>query len=166
MLTEHIKDKIWNHFEEYLGVALMLIIMVMLFVQVVLRYLFNYSNMYIEEYALYIFAYFLFCSASNALLRDGHLRVTALIDRFPAKAKPYIEVVDMLFCALLGIVILYYGVETVRYAVQYKTESQTGFPLWVQHAALPFGMGFCFMIRSFQRIYYCIRFEILQKKGE
>ena len=164
MLTEHIKEKIWNHLEEYFCVALMLIMMIVLFIQVVLRYIFHYSNMYIEEYTLYMFAFFIFCSASNAILRDGHLRVTALIDRFPARIKPYIEIVDMLFCAFLSLIILYYGIEEVGYSIAYQTKSQTGFPLWVQHAALPFGMGFCFIIRSFQRIYYCIRFEILKKK--
>lgn len=47
------ENKFYNHLEEWVGAVLLAVMVVMLFVQVVMRYIFKASAAWISEYSLY-----------------------------------------------------------------------------------------------------------------
>ena len=49
------ENKFYNHLEEWVGAVLLAVMVVMLFVQVVMRYIFQTSAPWISEYSLYKF---------------------------------------------------------------------------------------------------------------
>ena len=66
------ENKFYNHLEEWVGAVLLAVMVVMLFVQVVMRYIFKASAAWISEYSLYMFMYFVFLACSGAFLRNDH----------------------------------------------------------------------------------------------
>ena len=48
------ENKFYNHLEEWVGAVLLAVMVVMLFVQVVMRYIFKASAAWISEYSLYM----------------------------------------------------------------------------------------------------------------
>lgn len=89
----------------YILVFLFTSAVLVLFYQVMLRYLFNKSNIWAEEYA--IFSTIWMCSLGCALAfrRYKHITITTISDMIPWKIRRYIDIV----CYLLIIVFLYYA---------------------------------------------------------
>ena len=160
------ENKFYNHLEEWVGAVLLAVMVVMLFVQVVRRYIFKASAAWISEYSLYMFMYFVFLACSGAFLRNDHIQIVAVIDKLPGKVKEaahlFLYVVDFLFVTVVG----YYVFLRVIDQFQMKTVSITQFPLWIMSASLFVGMG-ASAIRCLMNIYFIIRYEFISgREGE
>jgi TRAP-type C4-dicarboxylate transport system permease small subunit len=88
-----------------------------------------------------------------ALLRDEHVRVTLVSDRFPAKAKVYVNAVMFLLGGIYFVAITIYGI--VYFWESFKINEYLMAPIylpwWASKLALPFGTFF-FAIEYFLRI--------------
>ncbi|RGZ01566.1 TRAP transporter small permease [Clostridium sp. AM58-1XD] len=157
------ENKFYNHLEEWIGAVLLAVMVVMLFVQVVMRYVFKASAAWISEYALYMFMYFVFLACSGAFLRNDHIQIVAVIEKLPGKIKEaahlFLYIVNMLFSAVVG----YYVFLRVLDQFKMKTVSITQFPMWLMSASLLLGMG-ASVIRCLMNIYFIIRYEFMNGK--
>lgn len=163
MKSYYDEKKFYNHLEEWIGAFLLAVMLVMLFVQVVMRYIFKGSIAWISEYALYMFMYFVFLACSGAFLRNDHIQIVALIAKLPGKAEAaahlLIYIVNIVFSLNIG----YYVLLKVIDQMQLQTVSITQFPLWIMSASLLLGMG-ASVIRCLMNVYFIIRFELLNPK--
>ena len=154
----------YNHLEEWIGAVLLAVMLVMLFVQVILRYVLHASVAWISEYALYMFMYFVFLACSGAFLRNDHIQIIALIQKLPTKAQDaanlFLYSVNLIFV----IVIAYFSMTRVLDQIAMKTVSITMFPLWIMSASLLVGMA-ASAIRCIMNIYCIITVEFLHRKG-
>ncbi|MDD2980796.1 MAG: TRAP transporter small permease [Hespellia sp.] len=163
-MKSHYNDKkFYNHLEEWIGAGLLAVMIVMLFVQVVLRYVFKSSVSWISEYALYMFMYFVFLACSGAFLRNDHIQIIAVIDKLPEKIKYIVHlliyVVDLLFEMEIG----YYTFLKVTDQMAMQTVSITQFPMWIMSASLLLGMG-ASAIRCLMNIYFIIKFDLMGRE--
>lgn len=160
MKSYYDEKKFYNHLEEWIGAFLLAVMLVMLFVQVVMRYIFKGSIAWISEYALYMFMYFVFLACSGAFLRNDHIQIVALIAKLPGRAEAVAHLliygVNIVFSLDIG----YYVLLKVIDQMQLQTVSITQFPLWIMSASLLVGMG-ASVIRCLMNVYFIIRFELL-----
>jgi TRAP-type C4-dicarboxylate transport system permease small subunit len=154
----------WNHIEEVCCAILMAVMLALLFAQVVLRFVFSKSSPVIEEYSLYMFLYFVYLEYSNAILRDEHIKIEALLAKFPVILKVIVLLLTYVANIVFSVIMVKYGMMRAMDQLQLGTKSATLFPLWIMTFSLPLGLGFG-VIRSIQRIYYLIKFEVLKKGG-
>lgn len=99
--------KIWDHLEEYILVSSLIFTVFLVFMQVVMRYLFQNSLSWSEELARYVFLWQIWLGASYAVKEQRHLRIEIIKDLVPRNKQKHIEFVTLLiwFCFSLFLAI-------------------------------------------------------------
>lgn len=96
---------ILNDFENYIGAALLLAMLVLLTVQVITRYLFKFAFTWTEELSTIMFVWLVYLGCSAAVLKGQHLRIDLLLNAFKGKAKKVMliltDLITMIFCAVM-----------------------------------------------------------------
>jgi len=110
--------RILNQIEEKFLVLNLLISTVIVFINVVLRYVFSASLHWVDEAARYMFIWLIWIGADFALREGKHLRIDMLVNRFRGRFRVYIEILVLTlwfcFCVFFG----YQGVKLVSIVVQ------------------------------------------------
>lgn len=89
-----------DEFESYACQALLCLFVTLLFIQVILRVVFNYGIPWSEELSRFAFVWFVFLGASYAARLSAHNRVTFHLKLLPDKMRHGIEfIADMLWVA-------------------------------------------------------------------
>ncbi len=145
-----------TNFDNTIGSLCSAVMVVLLFVQVVSRYVFGQSLSWTEEIALPLFILSIYFGASSAVLRHQHLKLVILTDRLSGLPKLIFDVFANVAMALfIGIVT--YGMITLTINLQETGTllAVTGFPKWIIYAGVI--VAFIAMIaRCFQDSYRLI----------
>jgi len=98
------------------AVSLLVLAMVLLqFTVVLLRYLFGFSHMMLQEGVLYMHAFLFMLAAGYTLLIDGHVRVDVFYGRLGPRGKAWIDLCGGLVLLMPPLVVLaYYSWPSVR----------------------------------------------------
>jgi len=110
---------IWQNFERWISIFLIAFLAVILFVEVLFRYIFYQSVGWITEFSGFIFVWFIYLSISYVTGKNAHIRVQILDLFLP---KHWIRYVDMCFNFLwlgFNILMTYYGIQLVLSVIQY-----------------------------------------------
>ena len=94
----------WKHFvinlDQYIAAVLFVTITILLFAQVVSRYVFKHAFTWAEELAVVLFVWMTFFGVSSAVTYRKHLRIDALLDAVPFKVKKVLLIIsDIIFIA-------------------------------------------------------------------
>lgn len=79
-----------------------LLVVVVVFVDVVMRYAFNTSFVFTQELEWHLFGFIFLMGAGYTLLKDGHVRVDIFYQRLSKKGKAWINLLGVLFFLLPG----------------------------------------------------------------
>ena len=145
-------DKILTFFEEWTLFVSVIVALVALFVNVVLRYGFNYSLAWSEELVREVIIYTTFIGCSAAVKNRSMIKIDASVQLLPKLRMPltyFSNFVTIIFAGLM----IYYG--WLMMVLQYRTHQKTiimEIPLVILYAILPL-MGMMMLIRSIQVIY-------------
>jgi TRAP-type C4-dicarboxylate transport system permease small subunit len=145
-------DKILTFFEEWTLFVSVIVALLALFVNVVLRYGFNYSLAWSEELVREVIIYTTFIGCSAAVKNRSMIKIDASVQLIPKLKMPltyFSNFVTMIFAGLM----MYYGL--LMMMLQYRTHQKTiimEIPLVILYAILPL-MGVMMLIRSIQVIY-------------
>lgn len=92
-----------NEFEIYIGTIVFIVLTILLTIQVVSRYVLNHSFTWAEELAVVMFVWLIYLGVAGAVTKRKHLRIDALINALPFKAKRFLLILDniimFVFCA-------------------------------------------------------------------
>lgn len=78
---------IYNHFEEYVLISSLVVTVVLIFYQVVMRYVFNNSPSWTEEIARYLFIWMSWLGTSLGVRDNKHIRVELIENAFVKRGK-------------------------------------------------------------------------------
>jgi TRAP-type mannitol/chloroaromatic compound transport system permease small subunit len=81
-------------------VSLLLVLVV--FVDVVMRYLFKTSFVFTQEMQWHLFAFIFLIGAGYTLLHDGHVRVDIIYQRLSAKNRAWVNLIGVIFFLIPG----------------------------------------------------------------
>ena len=131
-----------NKTEEVIASSLLILTSVLVFVQVVLRYQFNYSLAWSEELARLMIAWFIFLGASMAVKENAHVNMDAAFILLKGRAKVavgiLIDLINIAFCTL----VVYAGINMVKAAMAINsTATSIDLPLWIFYASVPVGVA-------------------------
>lgn len=143
--------------ELYLCVFLMSFMTLLIFVQVVMRYVFNNSLSWSEELARYVFIWLIYIGISYGCKLRKHIKIDAALYLFPKRAQPYVVLVgDILFIAF-ALYIAYTGLFYSIYQIQYNMRSPA-LKIPYQYIYMSTVVGFGLVaIRQLQTIVYRIK---------
>jgi TRAP-type mannitol/chloroaromatic compound transport system permease small subunit len=85
------------------GVAwVTLALVIVIFIDVVMRYLFNTSFVFTQELEWHLFAFIFLIGAGYTLLHDGHVRVDIIYQRLGLKGQAWINLLGVIFFLIPG----------------------------------------------------------------
>lgn len=103
---------ILNHIEEAIIVFLFAVMVVIIFVQVIMRKA-NHSLYWSEELGKFLFVWISWLGISIGQRKGEHIKITMLTDRLPFKAAQIFNILSDLIVIGICAVTLYYGVSLV-----------------------------------------------------
>ncbi len=135
---------IFGKVEEYFLVGSMVVSVCVVFLQVVMRYVFQNSLTWSEELARYIFLWQCWIGASYAVKKGSHIRVEILPNKFAGKKKVIFEVIITLIWFSFTIFLAYTGTWITTHVFNSGQLSPAmRIPMGYAYASVPVG---CFLM--------------------
>ncbi len=139
--------RIWDNLEEGALCLLLSLMVVITFVTVVTRYVFDLPLSYIDQLVPNLFVWVTFLGASAAVKRRAHLGLSALYDLFPERARRAVDGAVLLVTSAFFVVTAWYGARVVALEIENRMMASLGYPSWVIGLAVP-GGSVLFVVRS------------------
>lgn len=155
-------DKVLSFFEDWTLFIAVMVALVSLFVNVVLRYGFNYALAWSEELVREVIIYTTLIGCSAAIKQRKMIKIDASVQLLP-KLKMPLTFFSNLVTVIFSFLIIYYG--WLMVLMQIRTHQKTivmQIPLAYLYMILPV-MGVCMLIRTIQVTYEDIT-VLLEKK--
>jgi TRAP-type C4-dicarboxylate transport system permease small subunit len=119
-------------------IAMMAVMVVLVFTNVVCRYLLNFSIIWAEEISQYLMVWVAFLGAGLALREGRHVAIEMLQDRMPLKAKRMTRHVVALSLLIFMCVLVVLGFQFVSFAWDQETPV-LNISLGIPYMAVPIG---------------------------
>jgi TRAP-type mannitol/chloroaromatic compound transport system permease small subunit len=81
-------------------------LVLVVFIDVVMRYVFNTSSVFTQELEWHLFAFIFLIGAGYTLLHDGHVRVDIIYQRLGFKGRAWINLIGVIFFLLPGCILV------------------------------------------------------------
>lgn len=157
----------YDQLEEKLLVGSLMFSTAMIFIQVIMRSVFNSSLSWSEELSRYIFIWQIWLGTSIALRTDKHISVDILLGAFKSpRTKAFIRFLGMLIWFLFSAFLLYNGSFLTQSMIARKTlSSGMRIPLYLVYMSLPIS-SFLVCLRLLGKLKNCLLKIIYPEKGE
>lgn len=146
--------RLWfERLEEGLIAFLLAIMTVITFVQVIARYVFNYSFVWALELVSFLFAWLIFLGMTYGVRVGSHIGVDALVKSLGPRAARVVTVLATILCIVYSVIIFVgsWRYVTKMYDVGILAQDMP-VPLWVPRVVLPLGFGLL-VIRFSEALY-------------
>lgn len=141
------------HFEEVLCAILFAIMGIIMFVNVISRYLLKYSLAFTEELVVSFFVWLTLLGAAIAFRQGSHLGFNFIMDRLPLKIQKGLLWLSAFLGSFLFLVLIYFAIHQVREEITLgMTSSGIGVPQWWYSIGMPI-WSVLVIIRIFQGAY-------------
>lgn len=111
------KEFDWKKFivniDQYVSAVLFIVIMVLLFLQVVTRYVFKHSFTWTEELSVLLFVWMTYMGVSSAVTYRKNLRIDALLDVVPFRVKKLLLIISDVIFILFNLYLIVPFVELI-----------------------------------------------------
>jgi TRAP-type C4-dicarboxylate transport system permease small subunit len=157
-------DKILTFVEEWTLFATVMVALLSLFVNVVLRYGFNYSLAWSEELVRHVIVFTTFIGCSAAVKNKSTIKIDALLQLVPWLKAP-LNYFSHLATLIFSVMMLYYGwLTAARQAQMHQKTIILQIPKVYLYSILPI-MGGMMLIRTIHMLYLDVS-ERRQKKEQ
>ena len=155
-------DTLWDRLERLIVGILGALAMLVGLVQVAGRYLFPaHAIAWAEEVIVYLIVWGVLLIASQLVRTDGHVRPDLVLRLLPPGAQRWVEVFNCLVALAFSAGMVWFGWQIVStsWAIDERSSTALGFPMYVYYACLPVG-GALMVARYLARLYrYLFRFD-------
>lgn len=154
-------QKFWTFLEEIAAGVFFSIGIFLIFYGVLMRYVLNDPQAWVEEVARYSIIWGTFLGFGLALKHNQHIQVDILFDKLNKPMQFVLNIVATTLSIIFCLIYTYYGFVLVenRYSSG-MVSLDVGIPMWVVYLILPIS-GILFLLRFIERFV-----NILRRKGE
>ncbi len=118
--------------------VIFVIMILIVFIQVIARYVFQNSLSWSEEIARFMLVWTIFLSAGYVLGQGAHIYLDAVFNHFPRRLRKFLRQFNALLLLGFSYVVIYYGYELVQIGARQKSTA-VGVPMWLVYTAIPVG---------------------------
>ena len=136
--------------------VIFVVMILIVFLQVVARYVFGSSLSWSEEIARFLLVWTIFLAAGYTLGQGSHIFLDVVFNSFPRPMQKVLRRFSGVMLLGFSYVLTHYGFEMVQIGSR-QTSSAVGVPMWLVYSAIPVG-GILLII-------YCL-FEIILGQEE
>ncbi len=140
------------------GVVLIFTAMVIVIINVVMRYFFQSALWWVHEVIAYILGYMTFLCAAWVLQKERHVKMDLVLSRFSQRAQDQITMVTSILCLLVCLLITWQSVFVVwdYYQIDYRYEGSLVIPVYLLEMVVPIGFAML-SIQFMKRANGCLR---------
>lgn len=154
-IASGVKHLTW--FFEILAEIALAALLLLVFHEVVVRYIFGSPTQFSVEISEYLLVFVSFMCAGWVLREDRHVRMLALLTILPEKTQLFLDVVTSLLVTTFCVILTWKGGQTVimAYSGNYHSSSLLDVPLWIPYSFIPFGalvLGLQCIVRIGERV--------------
>lgn len=129
-------DKIEDFFLTYLVIVMTLAI----FLQVIMRYVFNNSLSWSEEFATFCFMWLTWIGASNAVKKNSHIRILVLIDKLKETYRNVAMLVIDVTWLLFSLFLVKNGIQMIKLSyTNNRVSAALDVPMYFMYASVVLG---------------------------
>ena len=130
--------RILGHIEEIVGAVCMGVMVTIAFINVITRYLFEFSFAFTEELTIYLFVWATLMGASIAFREGSHIVVSVIYNRFGIRSRKVLDILNAVTAILFFSLLFYYSTLEVldEILLGVKTEA-ISLPVWWFTIAMP-----------------------------
>ncbi|WP_246147123.1 TRAP transporter small permease [Bacillus massilioanorexius] len=144
------KDK---YIEEIFLVFTMIMMVILIFIQVVGRYIFNEAPSWTEELSRYIHIWQVWIGASYAVRLREHIRIEAFVNLFSLLGRKIFETLSIIVWFLLALFLAVIGTQLVLSSLKNgQLTPAMQLPMWIPFLAIPLG-GLGMALRLIQQLW-------------
>ena len=114
----------------------MMIMLFIIFLQVIFRYVFQYSLTFSEELARYLFTYTVFFGTATLARENGHIIIGTLTQKLKGNIAKYTKIVAYI-CTLLFVIILFYQGLRMVMLTSFQTSAALRISMSYVYLAIP-----------------------------
>jgi TRAP-type C4-dicarboxylate transport system permease small subunit len=154
--------KFLDHIEEYTLIGTLWTLLIMVFVQVILRYFYRVTWNWIEEVARFLFLWMVWLGAGYAAKCRAHLRIEAFISKLTPGARSGAEFVSLVIWIVFAVFLTWTGGRLTWMLIRRNQLSPVlQIPMAWAYASVPAGVGLMtiHLCRQFWDIYWRGRFR-------
>ena len=154
-----------KNFEKWFLIISLVAMVLITFMQVVLRWL-DAATVWAEEQSRYIMLYQVWIGASYAVRDDAHIRITALIGKLTGNKRRVSETVVLALWLIFALWLTVEGVMLVKeIAIMGQVSSAMRIPMTVPYASVPIG-GALMSVRLVQKMIQDMKNDPQEKTKE
>lgn len=136
--------KIADNFEGYCCAVMLAVMSVVVFLQVIFRFVIKASLPWSEEFSRYLLVYITYFGCAYGIKTGAHLGVEAFVLILPKTVQKAINVLVQIGGLVVCVLILKFGADIVFSQMQSGQLSPAmRLPMWTIYSAIPIGMAFC-----------------------
>lgn len=144
---DNVAKRIWRSFQDHtlnITAVLIISIIVLIFIQVITRYVFSYSLTWSEELSRYLFVWMIFLSL-NLTIRDNlPIRIDFIDEFLPTKPKKVIGIFVKILTSIILIVFSFSAYKLTLLGTS-STSPALNVPLIFIYIAMPIGYALSFV---------------------
>jgi C4-dicarboxylate transporter DctQ subunit len=148
---------LWGKIDGYLSKSInfflvisLLFVSFLVFINVILRYVFNTGIVGTEELVRFIIIWNVFIGASTLVLNEEHLSMDALVEALPEKITGYLSILVSIVGVIFSLSLVYYSIPVIE-ALSLSITPSLRIPASIPYLAIPLGALFT-AIRFIQKI--------------
>ncbi|WP_078553440.1 TRAP transporter small permease [Bacillus alkalicellulosilyticus] len=131
-----------EHIEEVFLVLFSAVMVVVIFLQVFMRYVMENSLSWSEELARFCFIWLVYIGISYGVKKQRHIKVDALLLLFKEKGKLVFNIISNLLFLAFAIFVVFYGYDMSQKLLQFgQTSPALKIPMGFVYLAAPVGMA-------------------------
>ena len=138
--------KFIEKFEKFVACASVSVMAILVFVNVIARFIFNSPLAVADEMSCYLFVLMSFMGTAIAARRKAHLGLTIVTDKLSPSAARKVQVLLYLIAAVFCLLIVVFGIEMVmsQYTLGQETATMQ-WPEWIYGLFVPVGAAFALL---------------------
>lgn len=129
--------------EKFVSCICVSVMAVLVFANVIARYVFNHSLAFSDEMSTYLFVLMSFMGTAIAARRNAHLGLSILTDRVSPQARTILNMITYGIAAIFCLLVVIFGIQMV--ISQYRLGQETAamqWPEWIYGSFVPVGAAF------------------------
>lgn len=127
------------------------VVLVVLFIQVVARYVFDYGIVWTDEFSRYTMVWLVMLCAASLVRDKAHIRVTFLETVLPVRFHKWIDLFMHLMIILFSVVVFRYSLTTLSFATK-AVSTNMRIPMTAVYSAFPVSMAVMFLNAVFNSL--------------
>jgi len=130
-----------NRLGSLISQCCLVLLLILVFHEVIARYLFNSPTLYSVELSEYLLILLAFIAAGWVLQEDKHVRMQSLVHLLPEKVQHLLACLTSFIVLLFCGVLTWYGFKAayIAWHGEYHSSSLLNMPMWLPYLIIPLG---------------------------